>query len=70
MIFFKKKHKFYPMAYGCSESLALNIFSNEKGNLESILGGKITATSIHHRDSGYVDYIVYTLEDLNNDKRY
>lgn len=63
MMFFKKKHKFYPNQYGCSESIALKVFLNEKGNLEKVLGGKIKATSIHHWDSGYVDYIVYILEE-------
>lgn len=62
-MFFKKKHKFYPNQYGCSEPIALKVFLNEKGNLEKVLGGKIKATSIHHWDSGYVDYIVYTIEE-------
>ena len=34
MIFFKKKHKFYPCLSGCTEPLALKVFLNEKGNLE------------------------------------
>ena len=65
MMFFKKKYKFYPSRYGCDEPLALKVFLDEKGNLEKMLGGKIKATSIHHwnLDPGYVDYIVYTLED-------
>lgn len=63
MIFFKKKHKFYPSLYGCAEVLAVKIFSDEREHLEKILGGKIKATSIHHGGSGYVDYIVYTLEE-------
>lgn len=30
MAFFKKKHKFYPNQYGCSESIALKVFLTEK----------------------------------------
>lgn len=72
MIFFKKKHKFYPSLYGCAESLALKIFSDEKGNLEKLLGGKIKVTSIHHTGtgSGYVDYIAYTLEGSGRSNRH
>lgn len=67
-MFFKKKHKFYPNQYGCSESIALKVFLNEKRNLEKVLGGKIKSTSIHHLDSGYVDYIVYILEENESAK--
>ena len=69
MIFFKKKHKFYPNQYGCSEPIALKIFSDEKGNLEKMLGGKIKVTLIHHWE-GYVDYIVYTLEDSGRSNKH
>lgn len=70
MIFFKKKHKFYPCLSGCTEPLALKVFLDEKGNLEKMLGGKIKVTSIHHWDSGYVDYIVYTLEDSGRSNKH
>ena len=67
MAFFKKKHKFYPSQCGCAEPLALKIFSDEKGNLEKMLGGKIKVTSIHHWE-GCVDYIVYILEENESSK--
>lgn len=62
MKLFRKKYKFCPTLYGCLESTALEIFLTEKEKLESLFNKKVKFLKVHHR-GGYVDYILYTLED-------
>lgn len=62
MIFFNKRHKYYPTPNGCEENLAMDIFLKNRKKIERVIKKKVKFIKAHHF-KGYVDYIVYEVKE-------